>query len=45
MTVALLAGGLALLPTGVRPVFLDRLAERGVSLPAGLFGGHAMWQR
>ncbi len=36
---------MALLPTGVRPEFVDKLAERGVSLPAGLFGGHAMWQR
>ena len=36
---------MALLPTGVRPEFVDKLADRGVSLPGGLFGGHAMWQR
>ncbi len=34
-----------LLPTGVRPEFVDELAERGVALPAGLFGGPAVWQR
>jgi pilus assembly protein CpaF len=34
-----------LLATGVRPEFGDELAERGVTLPAGLFGGAEVWQR
>jgi len=34
-----------LLPTGVRPEFGDELAERGVTLPAGLFGGADGWPR
>ena len=28
-----------LLATGIRPEFVDQLAERGVTLPGGLFGG------
>jgi pilus assembly protein CpaF len=35
---------MALVPTGIRPEFVDRLAERGVGLPNGLFGGPGMWQ-
>jgi hypothetical protein len=30
---------MALVPTGVRPEFLEELAERDVTLPAGLFLG------
>ena len=32
-------------PTGVRPEFVDKLADRGVTLPGGLFGGPDVWQR
>ena len=32
-------------PTGIRPAFTDRLADHGISLPGGLFGGPGMWQR
>ena len=28
----------ALVPTGIRPEFVDKLADRGIILPAGLFG-------
>jgi len=35
---------MCLAPTGIRPEFVDRLAERGVGLPSGLFGGPGMWQ-
>lgn len=35
----------SLVPTGVRPEFVDELDERGVSLPSGLFGGAEVWQR
>src|SRR4051812_20068053 len=35
----------ALLPTGIRPGFVDKLADRGVFLPAGLFGGGDVWSR
>jgi pilus assembly protein CpaF len=34
-----------LVATGVRPEFVDQLAERGVALDGGLFGGFDMWQR
>ena len=36
---------MALLPTGVRPEFVDKLAQRGVTLPAGLFGSAGVFQR
>ena len=35
----------SLVATGIRPGFVDQLEERGVSLPAGLFGEPGMWQR
>jgi pilus assembly protein CpaF len=34
-----------LAPTGVRPEFVETLAERGVTLPSGLFGVPDTWQR
>jgi pilus assembly protein CpaF len=34
-----------LVGTGVRPEFVEQLAERGVTLESGLFGGFDMWQR
>jgi pilus assembly protein CpaF len=34
-----------LVATGVRPEFVETLAERGVTLPGGLFGGFDTWQR
>jgi pilus assembly protein CpaF len=34
-----------LAPTGVRPEFVDQLADRGVILAGGLFGALDMWQR
>jgi pilus assembly protein CpaF len=37
--------GSRLTPTGVRPSFLDRLADHGVTVPADLFVGSAVWQR
>ena len=36
---------MTLAPTGVRPELTDRLAERGITLPGGLFGGANVWQR
>ena len=36
---------MSLLSTGIRPEFVDQLAERGVTVPGGLFGGPQMWQR
>jgi len=36
---------MALVPTGIRPELVDRLEDRGVAMPAGLFGGAEMWQR
>jgi pilus assembly protein CpaF len=36
---------MALVATGIRPEFVDHLADRGVILPPGLFGGPDMWQR
>jgi hypothetical protein len=36
---------MALVPTGIRPELVDRLEERGVAMPGGLFGGTEMWQR
>ena len=36
---------MSLVPTGVRPTFIEKLGERGVSLPVGLFGGADVWQR
>ena len=35
----------ALVPTGVRPEFVDKLAEAGITLPAGAFGGFEVWTR
>ncbi len=35
----------SLLATGIRPEFVDQLADRGVELPRGLFGGSDMWLR
>jgi pilus assembly protein CpaF len=37
------AGELA--ATGIRPQFVDELADRGITLPAGVFGGPEMWLR
>ncbi len=34
-----------LVSTGIRPEFVDQLADRGVTLPDGLFGGPDMWPR
>lgn len=34
-----------LMPTGVRPEFVDKLADVGVTLPLGAFGGFEVWQR
>jgi pilus assembly protein CpaF len=36
---------MSLVATGIRPEFGEQLAERGVTLPGGLFGGPGMWQR
>jgi len=36
---------MSLVATGVRPEFVEHLADRGVTLPGGLFGGPDMWQR
>ena len=36
---------MGLVPTGVRPEFVDKLGQRGVTLPGGLFGGADVWQR
>ncbi len=36
---------LTLVPTGVRPEFVDKLRERDVTLPGGLFASPEMWQR
>ncbi len=38
-------GDAAWLPTGVRPEFVDKLAERGIVVPGGLFGGAEAWRR
>jgi pilus assembly protein CpaF len=35
----------ALVATGVRPEFVDKLAERNVTLPSGLFVGPEPWSR
>ena len=35
----------ALVPTGVRPEFVDELSQRNVTLPAGLFTGGEAWAR
>jgi len=32
-----------LVPTGVRPEFLDELGHQGITLPAGLFVGNEVW--
>jgi pilus assembly protein CpaF len=32
-----------LVPTGVRPEFLDELGHQGISLPAGVFAGNEVW--
>ena len=34
-----------LVPTGVRPEFVEQLAERGITLAGGLFGAPDLWQR
>ena len=31
--------------TGIRPELVDKLADRGVTVPAGLFGAPDMWSR
>ena len=31
--------------TGIRPEFVDRLEDHGITLPGGLFGGPGLWQR
>ena len=31
--------------TGIRPAIVDKLAERGLFMPAGLFGGTDRWER
>jgi pilus assembly protein CpaF len=36
---------MGLVPTGVRPEFIEKLGQRGVILPGGLFGAPDMWQR
>jgi pilus assembly protein CpaF len=36
---------MGLVPTGVRPEFIEKLGHRGVILPGGLFGGAEVWQR
>ena len=33
------------LPTGVRPEFVEKLGQRGVTLVGGLFGGADVWKR
>ena len=35
----------SIVPTGIRPEFVDKLADRGVTMPSGLFGGPEMWRR
>jgi pilus assembly protein CpaF len=35
----------ALMPTGIRPAFVEKLADRGVVLPGGLFNDPAAWLR
>ena len=35
---------MSLVATGIRPEFVDKLTERGVSLPTGLFGAAEMWR-
>jgi pilus assembly protein CpaF len=35
----------ALVPTGVRPEFVDKLAQHDITLPATLFAGAEMWSR
>ena len=35
----------ALVPTGVRPEFVDKLAQRDVTLPNTLFAGPGVWSR
>jgi pilus assembly protein CpaF len=34
-----------LVPTGVRPEFVDKLAQHDITLPATLFAGAGMWSR
>jgi pilus assembly protein CpaF len=36
---------MSLVPTGVRPHFLEKLSDHGVVLPGALFGGADVWQR
>jgi pilus assembly protein CpaF len=36
---------MSLVPTGIRPAFVDKLADRGIALPGGLFGGPESWLR
>ena len=35
----------ALVPTGVRPEFVDTLAQHDIALPSGLFDGPGVWSR
>jgi pilus assembly protein CpaF len=32
-----------LVPTGIRPEFLDELGHQGITVPAGLFAGNGVW--
>jgi pilus assembly protein CpaF len=35
----------ALVPTGVRPEFVEKMSQRDVNLPDGVFAGPGMWSR
>ncbi len=35
---------MSLIPTGIRPEFVDHLADRGIRLPRELFGASDMWR-
>ena len=36
---------MALVATGVRPEFVEKLGQHGITLPGGLFGGTDVWHR
>ena len=36
---------MSIVATGIRPEFVDKLADRQVAMPSGLFGAPDMWQR